>query len=151
MKSRISRPRTTMTLIATLIAICFSTATAHAQSAYQAKLTLPYEVHWGTAVLHPGNYVLTFNGDNVRPVVVVRDAKTFRTIAVEPVGLEESSTGGKSALLISTHGQSRVVDSFRIAELGQIFEYLSTPAHRRAVEEARARTAKTVPIVVAEK
>jgi hypothetical protein len=151
MKHIISRPRTTMTLFATLIAICFSAATAHAQSAFQAELTLPYEVHWGAAALPPGNYLLTFNGDNVRPMVVIRDAKTFRMVALEPVGIEERSAGGQSALLISMRGQSRVVDSFRIAELGQLFVYHPAPAHRRAVEEAKARKAQTVSIVVAEK
>lgn len=152
MKSRISRYITRMALIAaTLCGVFLSTVTANAQSAFQAKLTLPYEVHWGVAALPPGSYLLTFNGDNVRPVVVVRDANTFRTIALEPVGIEERSTGGKSALLIGMRGHNRVVESFRIAELGQLFMYHPAPAHSRAVEETEARKTQAVPIIVAEK
>jgi len=140
-----------MTLIATLVAICFSTATAHAQSAFQAQLTLPYEVHWGAAALPPGIYILTFNGNDARPTVVIRDAKTYRIVALEPAGIEERTTGGKSALLIEMRGHHRVVDSFRIAELGQLFVYHRASANRRAVEEAKTRKAQIVPIVVAEK
>jgi hypothetical protein len=152
MKFNFSLPKASWGLIAaTMFAICFSAATANAQPAFQAKVTLPYEVHWGAAALPPGNYVLTFNGEHVRPTVVIRDAKTFRTVALEPASIEERSTGGKSALLIGMRKQRRVVTSFRIVELGQVLVYRSAPANRRDVEEANARKSQSLPLVIAEK
>jgi hypothetical protein len=150
MNSRISRYMSKATLIAaTLFGVCLSAVTTNAQSAFQAKVTIPYEVRWGKAELLPGNYILTMSGDSVRPVVVVRDAKTFRTVAVEPAGIEERSTKNESALLVGTRGQHQVVHSLRIAELGEVFIYDPALANERTVEEA-SKT-RTVPVEIAEK
>jgi hypothetical protein len=46
--------------VAAAIAICLSASSASAQS-LKATFTLPYEVHWGKAVLPAGPYSITFD------------------------------------------------------------------------------------------
>lgn len=148
MKSTIIRHITRATLLAAaMLAVCFSAVTANAQSTVRGKFTLPYGVCWGRAVLPAGDYLFTFTDDSTHPIVVIRNANTFRTVAFERVDVQESGANGESALLIGTRGGQRVVHSLRMAELGQILVYDPALAHARVVEEVRQ--ARSVPIVVA--
>jgi hypothetical protein len=148
MKSTIIRHVTTATLLgAALVVVCFSAVTANARSAVRGKFTLPYEVRWGRAVLPAGDYLFTYTEDSSHPTVVVRDANTFRTVALERVDVQESGAKGESALLIGTRGEHRVVHSLRIAELGQVLVYDPALGRARVVEEVRQ--ARAIPIVVA--
>jgi len=64
--------------LAALLATCMFARGANAQfSAFEGKFTLPYETHWGKAVLPAGNYVLTFTNDNTQPKLMIRDAKSL--------------------------------------------------------------------------
>jgi len=152
MKPIVSRSVLRITLSAAMVvAICLCASGAHAQSAFRANLTLPYKVQWGRAVLPAGSYIVTFNGDDVRPTLVIRDAKTFRTVALEGTSIEERSDGGTSALVIGMRGGKRIVGSFRIAEFDRLFVYEPAFAHESATEEAEADKTRAVPLVVAEK
>jgi len=148
MKVKITRYATRVTLLAAvLLATCLLARPASAQAGIQGKFTLPYETHWGQAVLPAGDYLLTFTHDNMPPMLVIRNAKSLRFVAFESVNIREDSTKGESALLIGTRGEQRIVHSLTIAKLGQVFVY--DRALARAVEEARQTQA--VPVIVAEK
>jgi hypothetical protein len=149
MKVKITRYATRVTLFAAaLLATCLFAGSANAQAGIQGKLTLPYEVHWGQAVLPAGEYLLTFAHNNTSSMLAIRNAKSLRIVAFESVNIREDSKNGKSALLIGNHRGQRVVYSLRIADLGEAFVYDRALA-RAAVEEARQPQA--VPVVVAEK
>jgi hypothetical protein len=107
--------------------------TANAQS-FKGKFTLTHETHWGQAVLPAGDYLLSFD-NHISNLLVVRDAKSGRGVAYEPINNRQDSKAGGSALLIGTRGSQQVVHSFRVAELGETFIY-DRPLARRAVEEA---------------
>jgi hypothetical protein len=134
-----------------LLAVGLLGSRASAQAVPQWKFALAYEVHWGQATLPPGDYLLTFEHLTMRQptTVVIREAKSFRVVATELVGNREDSTQGASALLITTQGKLQVVESLRIAELGETFVYERSPARQRKTEEARRL--RTVPALAAEK
>jgi hypothetical protein len=100
-------------------------------------------------VLPPGEYQLTFVDNNAGTMLLIRDAKSLRVVAYEPVNNPEDNTKSTSALLVGTRGTERVVESLRIAELGETFVYQRSSAHGRKAEEARQL--QTVPVLAAEK
>jgi hypothetical protein len=150
MKSKITGHIAKIGLFATvMLATRMFAGPANAQSNITGKFTLPYEARWGQAVLPPGEYQLTFVDNNAGTMLLIRDAKSLRVVAYEPVNNPEDNTKSTSALLVGTRGTERVVESLRIAELGETFVYQRSSAHGRKAEEARQL--QTVPVLAAEK
>ena len=146
MKSKFTQYATgTAVLAAVLLTAGLFGSVANAQSTFQGKFALPYATQWGKATLQPGDYLLTFYGEGT--MLVIRDAKSQRVVAIEPINDREDCGEGGSALIISATGEQHVVRSLRIAELGEAYVY--SQASAREVEEAHHT--RTVPVVVAEK
>jgi hypothetical protein len=118
------------------------------QAAYQGKFSLPFEAHWGKAVLRAGDYQVGF-AQGTESVLVIRDAKTLRTVAFESVQGRDGVHGEPSELLISIRGNQRTIHSLRIAELGQTYVFDPGLAHPRRGEEARR--IPVVPVLTAQK
>ncbi len=140
-------------LTAGLLGVGLLGGTAKAQStaspeAFQGRFTLPYQVHWGRAVLPPGDYLLTFD-EGTASLIVIEDAKSFKHVALEPASIRQGHCTGESALKIGTRGAERVVDSLQIKELDETFIYPANRMHGRDAEEARR--AQSVPVLVAKK
>jgi hypothetical protein len=135
-------------LIAVLLTLGLFSSVAKAQLGYQGKVTLPYEVHWGKAVLEPGTYLLTFVNDT-RQMLVIRNAESQWFVAFEGSDIWEDSGTGGSALLIGMRGDQRIVHSFRIAELGETFVYDPALAHPHAVDNAS--NTRAIPVLVAKR
>jgi hypothetical protein len=138
---------------AILLVIASFTAPANAQSelpqeAFQGKFTLPYEVHWGNALLPAGDYVFGFTQSQTPANIWIRDAKTLRSVAFEPTGIRQDGKGD-SALLVSVRGRQHVVCSLTIAEIGETFVYQCPSARGHETEEVRQT--QTVPILLAQK
>jgi hypothetical protein len=151
MKSRIIR-RTAETILfaGVLLATCLSASSARAQSRLNGMFTLPYEVHWGQAVLPAGDYLLSITTTGNPAIVIIEDAKTGRRVATVAPSIREYAAGGKSALLIGHRGTQVVVHSFRAAELGMVFISDPALAHERAVRK-EARETQVVPVLQAKK
>jgi hypothetical protein len=148
MKTNIARNTIRVTLLAAaLLASALWTGPAKAQAGFQGQFTLSQETRWGQAVLAPGDYELKIVSANVGPLVVIRDAKSLRTVAYESLNIREDSSEGASALLIRTRGNEHVVCTLRIAELGESIIYERPTTRRNAEEEARKT--QTIPILVA--
>ena len=149
MRGKITRYATRGTLFAAvLLATCLLARPANAQAGIQGKFTLPYETHWGQAVLPAGDYLLTFTNNSMgNTMLVIRNARSRQFAAFESVNIRQDSGKGESALLIGSRGEQRIVYSLRIAELGQAFVY--DRALARAVEEAQQT--QSVPVVVAKR
>jgi hypothetical protein len=152
MKSRIiGRTAKTMLFATVLLATCLSASSANAQSAFDGKFTLPYEAHWGKAVLPAGDYLLSISATENPPTVIIQDARSGRRVAMVVPSIREDTTGGGSTLLIGYRGAQRVIHSFRVAELGVVFVSDPGLAHGRAVREEEARKTQVVPILQAKK
>jgi len=118
---------------------------ANAAPLYRGRLSLPYEVHWGQAVLPAGEYLLRFVDVQTRVFVVIRDAKSGKDVAYL-AAVTNGQAKGRSALLIAEVGSQQVVHSLRLAELGEVFIY--EPALARRAEDVReAHKVQTLPIV----
>jgi hypothetical protein len=140
----------TVQLLALGLLVCFLWAgVANAAPLYRGRLSLPYEVHWGQAVLPAGEYLLRFVDVQTRVFVVIRDAKSGKDVAYL-AAVTNGQAKGTSALLIADKGNQRVVHSLRLAELGEVFIY--DPALARGAENVReAQLVQTVPIVAAKR
>lgn len=133
---------------AVLLVACSYGSRANAQSNFQGKFTLPYEVQWGTATLPPGDYTITFTHGRIPNLLDIRNAKSNRGVAYEPTNIRQDPKG-ESALLVSVRGRMHVVCSLTIAELGETFVYPAGAARERPTEEARHT--QIVPVLVAKK
>jgi hypothetical protein len=135
---------------AALLLAGLSGSQANAQAGIQWKFALANEVHWGQTTLPPGDYVLTFEHVTMRQptTVVIRDAKNLRVVAIELVGIREDSNKGTSALVIGSRGKHQIVESLRIAELGETFVY-ERPVQRDGSKEAHQTQA--IPVIVAKR
>jgi hypothetical protein len=148
MKGKITRFTTRhVVLAAVLLTAGAFGSVANAQSEYQGKFTLTYEVQWGKAVLHSGTYLVTLPPAGRDQLLVIRNEKSQRFVAFEPISIREDSGSGESALLIGTRGKQRIVYSFRNAELGQMFVYDPALAHPRVADEANK--AHAIPVLTA--
>ncbi len=116
------------------------------ESAFQGNFTLPYAVHWGITVIPAGSYEISVLNET-QPVLSIRDAKSRRLVALEPMSDRDDAGTGGSALIISSHGNQHVVCSLTLAEVGETLVY--TRSHPRAVEEARKT--QSIPVLIAKK
>jgi hypothetical protein len=73
------------------------------------------------------------------------DAKSGRKIAYVLSAISEDANKGDSALLIGQRGNRRVIYSFRLAEVGEVFIYDPALTHERGVLEAS--NTETLPVM----
>lgn len=154
MNSNIKRNSIQATLFAAaLLATCLFAVSANAQSAFQGKFTLQHETRWGDAVLPAGDYVIELDLTSAMgsgpSMAVIRNAASGKRVAFVSSAIVDGGASGGSALLIASRGKHRVVHSFRVTELGEVFIYDPALARGRIVEEARSTEA--VPVLQAKK
>jgi len=142
-------PKKSLSMIQLLtlgLLVCFLWAgVANAAPIYRGKFTLSSAVRWGQTVINAGEYRLRFQDVGARTFAVIQDAKSGKDVAMLPAKSVGEAQGG-SALLIAYDGNQPVVQSLRLAELGQAFTYELPRIHgTKGVEEAH-RT-QTLPIV----
>jgi len=118
---------------------------AQAGSGYGGKITLPNEVHWGAAVLPPGEYTLAM--DTIAgPLRVTDSSGQIRALvfAVPDVATQAQPT----AILITREGSQRTVRSLNCPPWGHklVFKPL-TRAERALI--ASADQLETVPVRMA--
>ena len=134
--------------VAAAIAVGLSVGSASAQTLVKGSFTLPYEVHWGKAVLPPGHYSITID-DARRPAPVINTLTGQVSAFVMAGALDDATKGQPTALLITKiENDERVVRSFNWREGNQSFIYRAlTETERTQLGSASATVA--VPIVTA--
>jgi hypothetical protein len=130
-----------------LIATCVFTVAANAQPSFAGKFTLPYEVHWGQAVLPAGEYSIRMDPMSTGPVV--SSASGSRTVFPAPLSIADGQRGD-AHLTIMTQGDERIVRSLNLPELGKavIFAPL-TKSERESL--AKGGQINTLPVVSSKK
>jgi hypothetical protein len=111
--------------VAAAIAAGLSVGSASAQPLVKVTFTLPYEVHWGKAVLPPGHYSITID-DARRPALVSNTLTGERYAVVMARALGDAIKGQPTALLITKIENERFVRSFNWREGNQSFIYRAT-------------------------
>jgi hypothetical protein len=124
---------TILKLAVAAIAICLSVSSASAQS-LNASFTLPFEVHWGRAVLPAGSYTITF--DSVHRPAIVRAGREGRAI-VMPVTVNEAVNDQPSALILTRSENGYDVRYLNLREENLSLGYhLFNESERRVVRGA---------------
>jgi hypothetical protein len=118
---------------------------AQAGPAYGGKVTLPFEVRWGGAVLPAGEYSLAM--DSIKGPLNVIDASGRIRALVS--GFPDSPTSAQpTSLLVTRDGAERTVRSFNCPLWGRKFVYKPfTRAERDLV--ANGERTETVPVRMA--
>jgi len=122
--------------------------TASAQSLVKGSFTLPYEVHWGKAVLAPGAYTITM--ESARGPATIRTSTGAGRALVLARSVDKSLTDHPTALLISPRATQRIVRSFTYREGDMVFVYVPfTKAERKLAD--KVDDSVVVPILMAQK
>jgi hypothetical protein len=130
--------------VAAAIAVGFLVGSASAQPVVKGTFTLPYEVHWGNAVLPPGHYSITID-DGRRPAMVI-NTLTQQIAFVMARALDDATKGQPTALLITKTENARFVRSFNWREGNQSFIY-QAPAESERTRLGSASEPVAVPIL----
>ena len=132
-----------------LLTACFGASLANAQEV-KGKFNLPFEAHWGKAVLAPGGYSFRLNSSGAAPdytVVVREDDQTATIIMASTRG---HSSSGKSGLIVERHGDRGTVRSLRLAEAGLVIYYPAAKTQPPMLAQG-PKLIQRIPILVAQK
>jgi hypothetical protein len=129
------------------VALASVARTASAQ-VLRGSFTLPYEVHWGRAVLPAGTYLIKI--DSVRGPALVTTTDGRGRCLVLPALVDSATESRASGLLISRIEGERRVRSLNWREGGRSFVYQPTAKPKHALS-ARASDLEAVPIATASK
>jgi hypothetical protein len=132
-----------------LLTACFGASLANAQEV-QGKFNLPFETHWGNAVLSPGDYSfrLNFSGDSPDYTVLTREQDQKETIIM--ASTRSHSSSGKSGLIVERHGDRGTVRTLRLAEVGLVIEYPAAKAQPQMLAQG-PKLIQRIPILLAQK
>jgi hypothetical protein len=132
-----------------LLTACFGASLANAQEV-QGKFTLPFETHWGNAVLSPGDYSfrLNFSGDSPDYTVLTREQDQKETIIM--ASARSHSSSGKSGLIVERHGDRGTVRTLRLAEAGLVIEYPAAKVQPQMLAQG-PKLIQRIPILLAQK
>lgn len=132
-----------------VVTACFGAGLANAQE-IQGKFNLPFELHWGQAVLAPGDYSfrLNFSGDSPDYTVVTREQDQKETIVM--ASTRGHSSSGKSGLIVERHGDRGTVRTLRLAEAGLVIEYPAAKVQPQVLAQG-PKMIQRIPILVAQK
>lgn len=127
-----------------LLAALLCVGVAGAQSPmFAGKLTLPYQVQWGKAILPAGEY--WFSLDPATPYRLTLHRQGQGVAFVMARRIREGNAGKKSVLVIEREGDQSTVRALRLAKLNVVFEYAPP---KRKTREARAGKQFTEEIAV---
>jgi hypothetical protein len=116
----------------------------NAQNAYKGKFTLPFETHWGSATLPPGDYsfVMSSAGSDYR--LYVRGEKANAIILA--TATDEKAVSGHAQLNLVDIADTQTVQTFDAPELGKTFVYFTPTQKHAGHKEAHQKTApQTAP------
>ena len=132
-----------------LVAACLGAGLASAQEV-KGRFELPFEVHWGTAVLARGAYSFRFNSGGHLPdyIVVVRDDDKTSTMILQAT--RDRGYSGHSGLIVERRGNRCTVQSLRLKEADVVIYYPVAKLQPRLLAEG-PKLMQRIPILVAQK
>jgi hypothetical protein len=130
-----------------VIASCIFTAGVNAQASFVGKVSLPYEVHWGHAVLPAGDYSIRMESTNGTAKI----SSASRNMAVYTnLPTIADNDGGGTYLTITTQGKERRVRFLNLPELGKLVIFAPLTKSEREYF-AKSGQITTVPVIMAKK
>jgi hypothetical protein len=108
-------------------------------STFVGNFTLPYEVHWGKAVLPAGAY--SINVESIQTPAIVHSASGKTNMFVFPAIVADSEKG-PPCVTVLLRGNEHRVQSLNLPELGKslIYEPLTKAEHELLVKAGQVQT-----------
>jgi len=146
--ANMAQPSTTVKLfLGLLMATCIFAGGASAQSSFEGKFTLPYEVQWNHNVLPAGEYSIKVSATGMP--TVLSSTSTGKSVYTS-IPISANSENGPTALTITNHGNDRRVRSVNLPQIGMslVFDPLSKTEREMF---AKAGHIDAVPVISARK
>jgi hypothetical protein len=141
-------PSSLRLLLGVLIATFVFTAAASAEPTFAGKFRLPYEVHWGQAVLPAGDYVIRMDATASPAKITPANGSSAGMYTEYPL-VQDSHTSGMY-LTITHETNQRRVRSLNLPQFGKVIVFAPlTKSEREAY--AKAGQVNTVPVITAKK
>ncbi|MBV9303323.1 MAG: hypothetical protein JOY62_03600 [Acidobacteriaceae bacterium] len=130
---------------ASLFALALAVTTSHACAQDIAKGTfdLPFEAHWGQAVLHPGQYTVHIPTATAN-IPAISVSGEGRTVFVGVGSAASDAVSERSYLRLDKIGDTYVVREFNSGVTGRLLTFSVPKSVRNAVIANRQST--TVPV-----
>jgi hypothetical protein len=111
---------------------------------YKGTFTLPFEAHWGTAILPPGEHSLALNSTTMPVRATVRGENGAVLIQAEAMATRRGSE--QSSLIVTRRSRRGIVCSLYVAELGAAF-YFNVPKAERQLIARGPELIQRIPVV----
>ena len=147
MKSTRSLKSVRIQLLAVLAA-ALSASLASAQN-YEGKFTLPFEAHWGKAVLPAGDYTFRVNPSEPPCMVSVSHGRQIVAFILTSA-TSKGEVAGSSALIAVRSAGSYSIRALQLAEPGMVLEY-GPPKAERQILAQQPVLFQRVPVMAAGK
>jgi hypothetical protein len=108
-----------------------SPSLAHAQSQPATVFRFSKEVHWGRAVLPPGDYVVSVSAD-ASPVVTVGQKGSAFTATIAPKTVSSAPFSGNTRVVMSDDGHGNYVTSLYVKDIGAVLTFAAPNARPQA-------------------
>jgi hypothetical protein len=124
------------------LAVGLGASQANAQDV-KGTFNLPFEAHWGNAVLQPGEYAIHVSTrTSVHPVMYIsREGKTVMVLA----GTSENTASERNYLRVDSVGRAHVIREFNAGVAGERFTFFVAKSVSKQVAFARNDTT-TIPV-----
>jgi len=124
------------------LALGLGASVANAQG-LRGTFNLPFQAHWGNAVLEPGEYALRLSrgASNFPLIYVSRQGKTIMVVA----GTSEKTESERSYLRIEDVGQVHVVREFSSGVAGTLYSFSIPKSIKNHIGIAQNRTLPVAP------
>lgn len=127
------------------LAICASASHANAQS-LRGSFNLPFEAHWGSVTLEPGQYTLTLPTEaTMFPVLSVTGQGQTRMILFGTSGAVEESD--RSYLRVENIGDTHVIRQFSSGPIGKVLFFNVSKSARNEAKVARNMPDSNIPVL----
>ena len=128
------------------LVLCFSAGLGKAQNAYEDKFTLPFETHWGGAVLPAGDYTISIPSESTPYLLYVRGEG--KTAIIMAIGTDTKMLSDHSQLTIMNSGGKQAITQLEAGQLGLAFDY-SLPKMNKKLEARSHPGVHGVPVSTA--
>ncbi len=129
------RSRSLVKTLVLVTILCGSASLAAAQSAIKGEFTLPFDAHWGKAVLPAGDYTFDLRSAQTPKVIQIRGQGT-NVLVMAQGATDLPSLTEDSALVLVRSGGNHIVRSLRLGPLGMSLFYAPHKGEPMGVAQA---------------
>jgi hypothetical protein len=132
------------TVAAAALALGALATSGNAQNVYKGKFTLPFETHWGSAILPAGDYTFVMSSASSDYRLYIRGAQV--NAIIQTTSTEDKAVSDHAQLNLVDIADVQTVQTFEAPELGLTFVYFTPTQKHAGHKETHQKTAsQTTP------